>query len=232
MSEEKKECVVCKNPLELNEANECKLCGAIQKLNRCVVCGKAMPPLSQYCSECKSYQGWWRRQFSVSPAIPALLTVLLGVVTTGLIPLFSWWMERNSYTIVKVTGADPNHIFMKVWNTGRRPSTLVAYRLKFDKYPKKEFVLDLSQEDKKNATNVIASGQPQRIMLTDPAWPQNKPFTADEWRQLTSQSPVASSLEVDVRESDDIEDEAAKIHTRHDHFNADLIAAFLPEVAP
>lgn len=234
--EEPRKCVVCGSKMSDSDIR-CPMCHSVQKLKRCVVCKKAIPKGANYCNDCKSYQGL-RRYLPISSTVPALLVAILAVLTTAVVPLISYYNERNSHTLFKVTGADTNHVIVRVWNTGRKPSTLIGYRLKSDRVPGKEFMLDLQGEDKQNARNVIVQGQ--IVKLTNPAMDmiptaqRGKQFTKDDWTTLSgngSLSDVTLTLEIDIQESDDME-EQGKFRTRPDQFTADRIGEFIKQIRP
>lgn len=233
MSEETstKSCVVCELSMPAAE-EKCPTCGSLQRLQLCVVCKAAIPLDADYCNQCKSNQGRIGRHLPLSATVPALLALLLTLVTSAIVPLYSWWMERNSHTFVKVTGANPQYIVAKAWNTGRRPSTLVAYRLTCDAVSGRAFFLDLSRDDKLDAKNVIESRAPQRIRLSipvaDPQQPPQPQMTDSD--RLIMASAAVLTLEVDIKESDDLEGTAGKIHHYRDRFDRKLIEPFLVQV--
>jgi hypothetical protein len=167
------------------------------------------------------------------------VAAFIGVIS-AVIPAGSYFLERNSHTRFKVTSADDLHIYLKAWNTGRQPSTLVGYRLRFqNQLPIKDVTLQLRADDVVGAMNVIAPGKPVKIGLTMTG-PESLEIvpTADEAQntkdkiaKVLGSQPVV--LEIDVEESDDPRGgfcnyiKPRKCHTRSDTFPIDRIKAFV-----
>lgn len=231
------QCQACGNAILLG-AKMCANCKFPKgDVKQCVNCGKLMPHDVPFCNECKSYQKL--RYFPVSATVIALFAAFIGVIS-AVIPAVSYFLERNSHTRFKVTSADDLHIYLKAWNTGRQPSTLVGYHLKFQKQlPIENVALQLSTDDVVGARNVIAPGQPVKIGLTmtesesleiapTVGEAQN---TKDKISKILSSQPVV--LEIDVEESDDPRGgvcsyiKPRKFHTRSDTFPVGRIKAFV-----
>ena len=104
-----------------------------------------------------------------------ILSLVLAsfAICNGVYLAASYLSDRDSYTRFKVTSANDDHVILKAWNTGRRPSTLVAYRVICDEWPAKEVTLDLSDKDKLEAMNVIAPGNPVKIRRRVPTRSSN-----------------------------------------------------------
>ena len=96
----------------------------------CIVCSERISDAALRCNECGSYQTRWRRIFSVSSSTFAWLTALFAVIA-NLFTAASYYGDRQSHTTVKMTRADENYIYLKAWNTGRKPSVLTEFRLCF-----------------------------------------------------------------------------------------------------
>jgi hypothetical protein len=135
-----------------------------------------------------------------------------------------WWFfaDYRSHTEFKVARADMNFVYLKVWNTGRQPSALVGYRLRFDKKSDKEVVLTLRNSDAESSKNVIASGAPVDIAIALSDW---KGLTPGDVRQLAGwDSTQRMTLFIDVQES---WDDAGEHHVREDHFLSARIAPLI-----
>jgi hypothetical protein len=214
----------------------------------CHLCKEPLRKGSRYCKACSTDQRvpWLK-------SVVALIS--LGPLLTGMVALYNYAADYHSQTHLKVTSADGQHIFLKAWNSGGQPSTLVGYRLIFDDGATgKEVMLDLMQQDKRNGPNVITTGNPVLIRLVA-VLPANVPaprtaaqYTVEERTAIlgskSSLSELPVTLEIDVQESNDpghsIWDGrrlpasirwliTAPIHTRRDRFTADRIAEFIQE---
>jgi predicted nucleic acid-binding Zn ribbon protein len=180
-----------------------------KEVSGCINCGKLIPLGAPFCSECQLYTTG-KRHFSAVAIPVALLAGIIGVVS-AVLPAVSYFLERDSHTRFKVTSSDKDHVVLKAWNTGRKPSTLLSYRLIFNGLPDKEMTLDLSHSDKLEAKNVIAPGAPVRIALTNPLpamIPESrrgKQYLASEIDELRKKplSDLTMTLEIDVEESND-----------------------------
>jgi hypothetical protein len=191
-----------------------------------------MWPGAVRCNGCGSYHGW-RRFINFSTTVPTLLTALIGIAVTAILPLMTYYRERNSHTVIKVSRCNENQIFVKVWNTGRRPSALIAYRLKFDRMPhaeNKETTLELANdaesiiEPKEKAVTIPLSVPRIRDLLKEQ-------YTIEEVndylgdRKKWAEIPV--TVEIDVRESND---DPGQTQPVRDPIVAQQIATFLPRI--
>jgi hypothetical protein len=231
----KQKCIGCENDLR-DDLTYCRICHSAQDPKLCVVCKKAMPKEAKRCNHCSSFQGEAKYlMFGVSLA--TLLFTCFGLISGG-VSGCSYVADRNSNTRFKVTSSDERRLYLKVWNTGRKPSTLVGYRLIFDKRPDKEAMLDLSDKDQADATNVIAPGSIAKIGLaipldaTIPTSTRGKQYTEKERRELLPSPWVEQplTLEVDVEESSDPCCFGIPIrfhHKRTDRFPAGRISRFI-----
>jgi hypothetical protein len=203
----------------------------------CVNCGKLIPTGAKACATCKAYQPWWRILPNLAVFLQAVAIVTLA---EGAVSAWNYVADRNSHTRFKVTSADENHIYLRVWNTGRQPSTLVGYHLHFDgKVPLKDSELDLAEDDRREANSVIAPGAPTKISLTTSNMESLRapPILVPEQntkealgKRLSSQLVV---LKIDVEESDDPAEgpwhwgAPRPFHTRCDTFRVDRIKPFI-----
>ena len=232
-------CIACGNELP-QDSTTCPLCLSPQKLKICQICGKAMPRNAERCNGCTSYQRW-RRHIQFWAAFALAIGGFFTLISTGWSGVV-YVLDRNSDTKFKVTSSDDLRIYLRVWNTGRRPSTLVGYRLIFDDSPRKELELDLSDKDQPEATNVIAPGGAvakvslaRALLSTIPAASRRKQYTEPELQELLHdpKSPWVDrllTLEVDVEESSDPWcpwNLFRSHHTRTDRFPAGRIQKFV-----
>jgi hypothetical protein len=223
----KKRCVVCDNEIPRNEKKECPVCSCKPDGKECTNCKRWIPLGASFCSRCMLYGGL-RRHFNMAATalslVIALFAVIRGFYLTG-----AYLSDRNSHTRFKVTGSDQSHVYLRIWNTGRKPSALLSYRLKFADLPAaKELTLQQFNEDEKKATNLIVPGKdPVSIALglplreELPAAQQSKQYTSDELRTLRQKplNEISVILEIDVEESDD----EGTSQPRRDQFKADRI---------
>lgn len=195
-------CVACgadKIPLSVLE---CPVCRHSMTPQLCVICGKAIPARAKICSVCKSYQRGWRVVSNLAAAFPVMAIIALG---SALYTVGTYLYDRNSSTKFKVTSVDEKVVHLMVWNTGRKPSRLIAYRLSFlGQLPLED--TDLRQVE---GDAVIESGKPGKVGLDVAELTRNlKPggkehYTKDEIEALVSahDSPRKLQIEVTVEES-------------------------------
>jgi hypothetical protein len=206
----KRNCITCGN--ELPEDGQCT---AHKDAIICDTCGKAMPKDAKRCNACSTY-----KRFPRMPLVTSVFTILGAstVVVSAAWSAYTYVTDARSHTQFKVATADASDIFVKVWNTGRKPSVLVGYRLRYDKTPNPEVPLVLSTADNAEAKNVIAAGGTVLVAL-------ERPSTSDAPALPATSSPQGMTLRIDVQESSDDPGEA---HRREDSFSSERIAAFLP----
>ena len=227
-SHEKKKCVVCGSEVSRDEKASCPVCHFNPDGMTCNNCKKRIPMKAVFCNECKTYQGV-RQYFNIAATVLSLMLASFAVIN-GVYLAATYLSDRNSHTRLKVTGAEQNLIYLKVWNTGRKPSTLVTYRLKFDGLPKaKELTLQqFNETSTPEAQNLILPGKdpvtislglPIRADLPEPQ--RSKQYSDDELGPLKKAplGQISAVLEVDVEESDD----EGTTELRQDHFRADRI---------
>lgn len=203
---------------------------------KCNNCKKRMPKGAPFCTECNLYQS--KRKHL--PAIATWFSLLLAsfAVVSGVLSAWTYLAERDSHTRFKVTSSDEHRVYLRVWNTGRKPSTLVGFRLVFDDMPNKETMFELSDKDQPEATNVIASGSPVKIGLSIPmteAIPASrlgKQYTDKERSTMLVSRWIDRplTLEVNVEESNDpccFGFSWRPHHTRSEKFPAARISRFM-----
>jgi len=104
---------------------------AAEKL--CRVCKKTMPAQGSKCTQCGSYQGWWR-VLSFSTEILALLIALFSLFGIA-VPAFTRWLNRHSHTQARIVGASDEDLLVIFMNTGREPSTAFVFHATFKNVP-------------------------------------------------------------------------------------------------
>ena len=229
-------CLVCGEPLRSPRPAKCKFCNSAQG-PPCVACGERLLDKSIRCNDCDTYQNLWSLEnlwpLRLPPSTAFSILAKIITVLSILVPAWLWVYERNSDTEFKVTGAHHDQIYLKVWNTGRNPSTLTGFRLSFDRLPKeKMLVVDLDAGDKLQAKNVIQPGQFVTLVLKQPIQEslssemQAAQYTPAEVKALLEQKKTWEPLTfaVDVQESNDRD---GTHETRTDHFPRERISDFL-----
>jgi len=229
-------CIACKSELA-PEAQRCDVCRSKQKLRLCLICRKAIPARAERCNECQSYQGRWRKRLQFWAAAFLAVSTIFTLISGGASG-YSYVFDSFSHTRFKVTSSDDLRIYTRVWNTGRKPSTLVGFRLLFDGLPGKELPLVLSEHDQSEATNVVPGGAPVKIGL---ARVVNPPLPAMRSKRTADDDAVQKlftgawddrhlTLEVKVEESIDPWcpwNFFRATHTRTDRFPAGRISEFV-----
>ena len=224
-----KPCVVCFKRIPMG-AQKCSECKSAQG-KPCNVCGERLLPSSKRCNACQAYQSRWPR-LSTIVSLSSLALGVIGVISAA---TSAWtYVHDESNTRFKLTGAGPEQIYVKAWNSGRKPSALVAFRLVFDRLPGQETTLDLSPEDKLKAANVIAPGAFVDLILRRPV-ENSLPVSlrAQQYRArqvqdllhdpaTRDQEPL--TLKIDVEESSD---PPGTHRTYPDHFTAQRISDFI-----
>lgn len=223
-------CVACGNELP-DSTSACADCASSRQVRTCEICAEPLPLKAKRCNKCGSYEGirrhvpFWGSFLLVVSTIVTLISATYSAVV--------YVADRNSDTQFKVTSADESRIHLRVWNSGRKPSTLTSFRLVFDAQPAKELMLELSKDDKVNASSVITGSTPQAVALSrslDDTVPDDRralQYTADELKKLLGTDSWINqklTLKVDVQESND---GAGSYHTREDRFAAFQISDFL-----
>lgn len=124
----KKKCVACDNEIPA-DAITCPVCGLSSIGTDCKNCGKRIPAGAAFCTKCNLYQNK-RKHLHVFDTVFRLILAFFAVLS-GVFSAAAYLYDRNSDTRFWVTNADANVVHLKVLNTGRKPSRLVGYRLKF-----------------------------------------------------------------------------------------------------
>jgi hypothetical protein len=153
----------------------------------------------------------WKRHFATYKEIIAALVGLCSLISAIYFGL-PYVLQRNSHVGIEVTGADENHVYVKVSNTGHKPAKLVGYRLVFDDLPRKEIALGLSHADTKTQNSIIEPGASNKIGITtllpddiESEALREKQYTDMELASLLRKQYLAVpiTLEIDVTESND-----------------------------
>jgi ribosomal protein L40E len=220
------QCISC-NAFVAPDAEKCGDCKAKNIDERlCKVCRQKMPVGALRCNGCGNYQNRLWRFVLVVVSFAPLLTFLTAIVS-----VVFYFNEYSSHTHFKVATADNDIIYVKVWNTGRKPSALLGFRLVFDASRDKEARLTLNPVDMQNAINVIEQGAavPIKLQLAIkrllPPDDQSRQYVkADLADVIRNPSAQKATLFIDVQES---RDDAGEHHTIVDRFSADRISEFI-----
>jgi hypothetical protein len=158
------------------------------------------------CNACGTFQRGLRSYLPFSQTVLTLLVALIAVTSpaiTGVLYLRDYY----SNTKFTVAGADNLRISVKVWNTGRQPSTVTGCRfLPNGSLPITLPELDLAPEDRKDGKNVIVSREPVTLhfVATTPKWlpkaGHSEGFTRQEFQPIESQL-LKMSIEVEESNS-------------------------------
>jgi len=232
----REKCLVCGAPLLLPDMPKCEKCKSAQD-EQCNVCGERMLPKAVFCNQCKSYQQTWRRVFA-NFALTTSLILAAFAVGSAVSSAFFYIRDYHSDTRFKVASAEKNVLYLNVWNTGNKQSTLLHYHLRFGRIDINDVDLDLTRGDRQDAKNVIASGKPVKLGLWAPhdlvltsSW-TGREYEKAEIEHLLSDKNLR--LEIEVEESDDPSREhlcglipARLFHTKSDEFAADRISDFI-----
>ena len=144
-------CVMCREPVP-KEARICPKCrfpyggpgGPI-----CKTCGEPLLKDALRCKTCGRYRQWWRRIFNLNTTVLSLLTAMISVFATGLIPIVSYFRHYHSHTCVVMSHADADSIILQAWNTGGQPAILDHCALEFGDRQIKGTDLLLADETKR-----------------------------------------------------------------------------------
>ena len=219
-------CLSC-NTVIFNDAELCALCealptGAHCDVEVCVVCRKTMPAAARRCNACGTY-----KKFPTLPIIKDFTSIISAPLAL-VAAILSVWFYFTSHTHMKLGRSKDATIYVKVWNTGKRPSTLEGYRLLFDALPKKQVTLDLIPSDGADAKSVIADGPPVVIGLKKrpneelPLQTRQMEVTKTDIEPLPKwESRQHMTLIVEVRES------SGKLHILQERFQSEPIASFI-----
>jgi hypothetical protein len=93
----------------------------------CVVCAEELSDAALRCNRCDSPQTTWRRFVSSEFKWLTILFLVIG----NLYAAGSFLSDRHSYTSIKMVRANEQRIYLKAWNTGKKPSALTDFSLCF-----------------------------------------------------------------------------------------------------
>src|SRR4051794_33414035 len=117
-----RQCTSCKAYI-FTEEETCSDCAAgrveIQDVEtRCIVCRKPILPGARRCNECDTYQNWPNLPMITifASLIGGILAGILGVAS-AVAPAWFYISDYRSNTQFKVSNANADVIFIKVWNT-------------------------------------------------------------------------------------------------------------------
>lgn len=198
--EETRKCWSCASSIP-KSAVVCPECGISLRRMECRTCGELMPMSARFCGKCKSYRDW-RRFIPITSVVYSGLSTFFAVLAL-FITQYANFQNRESKTSISFTGADTSIVYVHVLNTGRKPSMLRAYRLKFDKLPIETARLVLTG-DGHEVKSVVPAGGETRIGLRVYGFiPRDdltkKQYSAAEINQIVDAEQV--TLEIDVEES-------------------------------
>lgn len=198
----KRKCIACGYDLE--DPSQCGVCHSYQDLKLCAVCKKAMPEKAERCNSCTAFQGPKKNLLFYAVAV-TFISGIFTLISTGFTGL-SYLVDRNSDTKFKATSNDTKVLHLKVWNTGRKPSRIVRYRLRFPR----QLMLDDATLDQADGDAVIQPGNPVNVGVTVKEFvrslrPGSKDdrYTKEEIKALLSdpKQPLILQMEIDVEES-------------------------------
>jgi len=212
------------------------------KKRPCIVCGANLPANATKCNACQSFQDI-RRHFAFPATVFSLLVAVVGVAS-AVFSAYFYVRDYHSQTAFKVTGSDRNVLYVKVWNTGRKPSKLLSYTLRFGSLPIGDATLEIIKPDQQEAKSVIMPGQPVKVGLWVPHELELydsgtlRRYSKDEIRALLKDDRYKTmplTLVVNVEESNDSSDwhpvniviPMRSFHARSDTFPGDWASEFL-----
>jgi hypothetical protein len=192
------ECRSCTTSIPASELR-CSFC-----LTDCPTCGEPMPVKARRCNKCSCYRDI-RRLIPMTSSVFSTITAMFAVFAL-LSTQYLNYLNRESKTSISFTGADTRVIYVHVANSGRKASTLRAYRLRFGGLPIETERLVLLNGDSREVKSVIPAGGEARIgLLVRGLTPGRKNqagverYSAEEIHRLTDTAQV--TLEIDVEES-------------------------------
>jgi len=166
---EKKKCISCAEEIDAS-ASKCPFCKIVQDTKACTVCSRAIPKNASRCNACSSYQRPWQRIFTTSKEAFGWLTALFAVIG-NLVLGIAYVLENQSSTSYAVVDANLENIYVDVWNTGKRSSRLVGYRLTFkddDRLIEKNTLALMPVDEaagRREQVAIIAESQTRRISM-------------------------------------------------------------------
>ena len=199
----KKKCIACGNDID-RDATECPVCKFSHGFTFCEICKKAMPETAERCNSCGAFQGL-KKNLLFAAMVVTFISGIFSLISGGFTGL-SYLVDRNSDTKFKVTSIDAKVLHLKVWNTGRKPSRIVGYRLRFSD----ESRLDDAKLVQVDGDAVINPGNPVNVGVTVNEFvrhlrpgSKDEQYTKDEIREWLSDQkhPLILQVEADVEES-------------------------------
>ena len=199
---QKKKCVACDNEIARELKDTCPVCEKPPDGKRCQTCQKRIPKDAKMCSICRAYQPGWRVVSNLAAVLPvaAIVALVSGIYSAG-----TYLNDRNSNTRFMVTSADATDLHLMVWNTGKKPSRLTRFQLRFFGQPGiEDATLYLDDGDA-----VIEPGNPVKVGLSIKQLSRSlKPRSTDEhftkkeiesWLKNHGQAMI--EVEVEIEES-------------------------------
>jgi len=152
-----RKCIVCRAVITVDTV-QCPECKGLQGWAPCKFCYKKIPEHAKRCEHCEMPQGWWRWP-KIPETILALLTALTAVVGTAIAPILSCF-NYNSRTSITFVSADPNYLFVDVFNAGNSRAAVRKAWLRFGEVPIMDAQLKFGMAPKREARRVIpAAGE-------------------------------------------------------------------------
>jgi hypothetical protein len=234
-------------------ATKCKECQSLQTETKdCDLCGQLIPKSARRCNLCSAYQGGLQHLALVA-SLASVVTLIGSIIAVfvAIEPIASYIHDLTSHTrfkLMRATGdmarGEPALLHLNVWNTGRKPSAIVGYRLKLGTLPVDGLTFqDVQLERFPDDTNVIQQGGtpvPIRLRIRELTLIQRgtgQPYAKDDLIELLKNEQVRKSrviLEVDVEESNDPRAghywnkiHPRPFHKRSDTFPLENIATFI-----
>lgn len=187
--------------------NPYKDCGTTPDVISCALCKEPIPRGAKVCKVCKAYQNSWPRRLLLAGTMAPQVVAVLAIVSNIL--LISTLLDTESHTDFRVASADNTEIHLRIWNSGKKASSLLSFQLTFDDVDVGPVVLMVNPDDE-DKVSVIEPGNPITVLL-------NAPHTPD--LQLHTKSGIALSpqdalvrignskkmrMEVEIQESDGV----------------------------
>jgi hypothetical protein len=159
----------------------------------------------------------------------ALCAVISNMFTAG-----SYLSDHESRTSFKVTSIDAKVLHLKVWNTGRKPSRLVGYRLRFFG----QLMIEDSTLDQADGDAVIQPGSSMNVGVTVKELLRSRLRPGGEERHTKNdvkaqlrehKQPLMLQVEVDVEESGHLWNltDQPFVVTKIDRVSADRVKDFI-----
>lgn len=184
-------------------AAACPQCGISQKIKECPTCAELMTSDAQHCNACHSYRDL-RRFIPITSSVYSGLSTLFAVLAL-FITHYANFQNRESKTSISFTGADNRVIYVHVANSGRKPSTLRAYRLKFGDMIETERLVLLTGDGRDISSVIPAEGEARIGLLVRGLTPARKHPDKEARYKVAEIDPqldaMQVTLEIEVEES-------------------------------